>query len=238
MAESWYRTQLLLGDDALDLLAKSKVIIFGIGGVGGYVAEALARSGVGEFMLVDHDTIAITNINRQIIALNSTIGQHKVDVMKQRIIDINPSAKVEVLKEFYLPENSHLFDLSKYDYIIDAIDTVSAKIHLAVKAEELGIKIISSMGTGNKINPIGFEVADIYKTKVCPLAKVVRKELKDRGVKALKVVYSQEMPREQFCPKNKVLEKTSKRVTPASISFVPPISGLIIASEVVKDLIF
>ena len=222
----WERTQELIGNEALEKLKNAKVAIFGIGGVGGFTVEALARCGIGKIDLIDHDTIAVSNINRQIIATHDTVGQLKVDVMKKRILSINPAAQVGTFASFYLPdeENSLQIDFAQYDYVIDAIDTVTAKIGIIMKCKEVGTPVISSMGTGNKLNPAMFEITDIYKTKVCPLARVMRKELKRRGVESLKVVYSQE-------------EVVTTARTPASISFVPSVAGLLIASEVVKDII-
>lgn len=226
MSNQFSRTELLIGEEALKKLSKSRVAVFGAGGVGGYVIEALARSGVGTLDLIDNDTVNITNINRQIYALHSTLGQYKVEAAKERILDINPEIKVNVYKTFYTPETSDEFDFSKYDYIVDAIDTVSGKIELVMKANEAGTPIISAMGAGNKLHPEMFEIADIYKTSYCPLAKVMRTELKKRGIKKLKVVYSKELP----------LKHAGGRV-PASIAFVPPAAGLIIAGEVIRDLI-
>lgn len=234
MINEFSRTALLLGEEKLNKLKNSTVAIFGVGGVGGYVAEALARSGVGHIVLVDKDVVSLTNINRQIIATHSTIGMLKTEVMAKRIKDINPNAVVEVHNCFYLPETSGEFDFSKYNYVVDAIDTVSGKIELVMKANSCGTPIISSMGAGNKLDPTAFEVADIYKTSVCPLARVMRYELKKRGVKKLKVVYSKEKP---ITPLGNIeCDETSKRVTPGSVAFVPSVAGLIIASEVVKDL--
>lgn len=224
MENQFTRTEMLIGATALEALAKKRVAIFGIGGVGGYTVEALARSGVGTLDLIDNDTVNLTNINRQIIALHSTLDKFKVDAARDRILDINPEAKVNVYKMFYTPETE--FDFTKYDYIVDAIDTVSSKIELVMQAQKTGIPIISSMGAGNKLSPEKFEVTDIYKTSVCPLAKVMRQELKKRGVKRLKVVYSQEPP----------IKHEGQRL-PASIAFVPSVVGLIIAGEVIKDLI-
>lgn len=234
MINEFSRTELLLGEEKLNKLKKSTVAVFGVGGVGGYVAEALARSGVGHIVLVDNDVVSLTNINRQIIALHSTIGMPKTEVMASRIKDINPNASVEVHNCFYLPETSGEFDFSKYDYVVDAIDTVSGKIQLVMQAQESGTPIICSMGAGNKIDPTAFEVADIYKTSVCPLARVMRYELKKRGVKKLKVVYSKEKAITPF--ENTDCEESGKKVTPGSVAFVPSVAGLIIASEVVKDL--
>lgn len=240
MVNQFSRTELLLGREAIVKLKNSKVIVFGAGGVGGYVIEALARSAVGTIDVVDNDIISKTNINRQIIALNSTIGKFKVDIIKQRILDINPNAKVEAYKTFYSDETSDEFDFSKYDYVIDAIDSVKSKIELIIKAKENNTKIISSMGTGNKMNPLLFEIADISKTSVCPLAKAVRLELKKRNIKDVKVLYSKEIPLKQDEDTIKALieeENIDKRTIPASNSFVPPVAGLIIAGEVIKDLI-
>ncbi|MBR3605748.1 MAG: tRNA threonylcarbamoyladenosine dehydratase [Candidatus Gastranaerophilales bacterium] len=219
------RTKSLIGDNALLKLANSKIAIFGIGGVGGYVAEALIRAGVGEIDLIDNDVVNETNINRQIVALNSTIGKYKVDIMKQRAIDINPDIKVNTFKVFFDENSINEFDFKKYDYVIDAIDSVKSKILLVEICKNSDVPIISSMGTGNKLDPTKFEIADISKTSVCPLARVMRVELKKRGIKNLKVLYSTESPL-----------KTSSR-TPSSISFVPSVAGLILASAVVRDLI-
>ena len=233
MVTQFSRLELMFGKEALKKLQNSKVAVFGIGGVGGYAAEALARSGVGAIDLIDNDTVSLTNINRQIYALHSTVGKMKTHIARDRIMDINPHAVVRTYEIFYLPETSFQFDFSEYDYIIDAIDTVSGKIELAVNAQEKNVPIISSMGTGNKLDPTQFEVCDIYKTSVCPLAKVMRKELKSRGIKKLKVVYSKEIPTVQ---KELSEELSSKRQIPASNSFVPPVAGLLIAGEVIKDL--
>ena len=241
MAEEFSRTELLLGSNALEKLAQSRVAVFGIGGVGGYVVEALVRSGIGAVDLIDNDTVCLSNLNRQIIATRKTVGQYKTDVMKDRIMDINPECKVEVHRCFYLPETKDEFDFLQYSYVVDAVDTVTAKIQLVVQAEEAGVPIISSMGAGNKLNPADFEITDIYKTSVCPLAKVMRRELKKRNVKHLKVVYSKEEP---ITPTgNAETEQTGadvaskRRSTPGSVAFVPSVVGLLIASEVVKDLI-
>lgn len=226
MSEQFSRTELLLGTQAMEKLARSRVIIFGIGGVGGYVAEALVRSGIGAIDLVDKDRVCITNLNRQIIATRKTIGQYKTDVMRERIKEINPDCRVEVHRCFYLPETKDQFLFQQYDYIVDAIDTVSGKIQLVLQAKEANVPIISSMGAGNKLNPAGFEIADIYSTSVCPLAKVMRRELKKRGIEKLQVVYSKEMP----------LKPLKESKSPGSNAFVPPVVGLIIASEVIKGL--
>lgn len=223
MEEQFARTEGLLGEEAVKHLHNCRVAVFGVGGVGGFAVEALARSGVGIIDIIDKDTVCESNLNRQIIALHSTIGQDKVDVLKQRILDINPNAVVHAHKCFFLPETRNQFDFSQYDYVVDAVDTVTAKIELVVACKEAGVPIISSMGAGNKLDPTAFEVADIYKTSVCPLARVMRRELKKRDVKHLKVVYSKEEP-------------VVRRETPASIAFVPSVAGLIIAGEVIKDL--
>ncbi|WP_312647289.1 tRNA threonylcarbamoyladenosine dehydratase [Aminipila sp.] len=225
------RTERLLGTDALNTLAASKVAVFGIGGVGGYVVEALARSGVGTIDIIDKDDVSISNINRQLIATTKTVGIPKVQVMKDRIHDINPDIIVNAYQCFYLPETSEQFNFSNYDYIVDAVDTVTAKIELVMNAEAAGTPIISSMGAGNKLEPSMFEVEDIYKTSVCPLAKVMRKELKQRGIKKLKVVYSKEQPIMVSKP------EPGQKSIPGSIAFVPSVAGLIIAGEVIKDIV-
>ncbi|WP_044912763.1 tRNA threonylcarbamoyladenosine dehydratase [Butyrivibrio sp. WCE2006] len=226
METQFSRTELLIGKEALNKLADSHVAVFGVGGVGGYVCEALARSGIGEFDLIDSDTVALSNLNRQIIALNSTIGKYKTEVMKDRMLDINKEVKVNIHNCFYLPENADDFDFSGYDYIVDAVDTVTAKIEIVMRAKECGTPVISAMGAGNKLDPSRFRVADIYKTSVCPLCRVMRRELKKRNVDSLKVVYSDEEP-----------IKTEAGRTPGSTAFTPSACGLVIASEVVKDLI-
>lgn len=236
------RTELLIGQAALDKLQNSRVAIFGVGGVGGYVCEALVRSGVGHFDLIDNDTVSLTNINRQIIALHSTIGKLKVDVMKERMLDINPDVDVSVHPCFYLPETADQFDFSNYDYVVDAIDTVTGKIEIIVQAAAHQVPVISSMGAGNKLNPAMMEVSDIYKTSVCPLARVMRRELKKRHIKHCKVVYSKE---KAIQPSQASLEKYvadseenfTKKSIPGSTAFVPSVAGLILASEVIKDLI-
>lgn len=232
MQNQFSRTELLIGKQKVEKLQKAKIAIFGIGGVGSYVVEALVRAGVQKFVLVDNDEICISNLNRQIIATTETIGKLKVEVAKKRILEINPRAEVETYQEFFMPETKGILDES-ISYIVDAVDTVTAKIELVLRAEKLNIPIISSMGTGNKLDPTKFEVADIYKTSVCPLAKVMRKELKARGIKKLKVVYSKEEP---IKPETINEEETKKRV-PGSISFVPSVAGLIIAGEVIKDIL-
>ena len=234
MTGSFSRTALLLGDEALARLKKARIAVFGVGGVGGYAVEALARSGVGALDLIDNDTVAQSNINRQIIALNSTIGQYKADAAAKRVLDINPECDVRAVKVFYMPETADEFDFTRYDYIIDAIDTVTGKLALARQAQDAGTPIISCMGAGNKLDPTAFEVADIYDTSICPLARIMRKECRARGIKRLKVVYSKEMPARQV---KKIEEQTVRRDTPGSVSFVPPVAGLIIAGEVIKDLI-
>lgn len=230
--DQFSRTELLLGKDGMEKLRNSRVAVFGIGGVGGHAAEALARSGVGALDLIDSDTVSVTNINRQIAATLDKVGQYKTDVMKERIVLINPEARVTAYRKFFLPENSDEFDFSRYDYIVDAVDTVSAKIELVLKAQAAGVPVICSMGAGNKLDPTAFEVVDIYKTSVCPLARVMRTELRKRGVKSLKVVYSKEPPITPL-PSD---EECGKRTVPGSTAFVPSVAGLIIAGEVVKDL--
>ena len=242
MQERFSRTELLLGSEALDKLAGKRVAIFGVGGVGGYVCEALVRSGIGEFDICDDDNVAMSNINRQIIATTSTVGRPKVEVMKERMLDINPDVKVNVHQCFFLPENADSFPFEEYDYVVDAVDTVTAKLEIIMRAKEKGVPVISSMGAGNKLDPTRFQVADIYKTSVDPLAKVMRRELKKRGVKKLKVVYSTEEPivaNASDGNNGDSAEATShpRRSTPGSVSFVPSVVGLIIASEVIKDLI-
>lgn len=242
------RTELLLGDEAMKKLENSRVAVFGVGGVGGYTVEALARSGVGTIDIIDDDKVCLTNINRQIIALTSTIGKYKVDVAEERIKDINPKITVNKYKMFFTPETSGEFDFSQYDYVVDAIDTVTGKIELVMKANETKTPIICSMGAGNKLDPTAFEVADIYKTSVCPLARVMRTELRKRGVKKLKVVYSKEKPITPIedmsiscrahcvCPPGAARKCTERRQIPGSTAFVPSVVGLIIAGEVIKDL--
>lgn len=237
MLNQFTRTELLLGNEAMQKLYKSRVAIFGIGGVGGYVAEALARTGVGTLDLIDNDTVCLTNINRQIYATHQTVGLYKTDVAKSRCRQINPDITVNTYKTFYLPENSSQFDFSLYDYVVDAIDTVTGKIELVLNAKKTNTPIISAMGAGNKLNPAAFEVCDIYKTSVCPLAKVMRTELKRRGVKNLKVVYSKEKPLKPI--KDITAEENPqsfRRQTPGSTAFVPAVAGFIIAGEIVCDL--
>jgi tRNA A37 threonylcarbamoyladenosine dehydratase len=249
MLNQFSRTQLLLGKEAMEKLSQSRVAVFGIGGVGGYVCEALVRSGVGAFDLIDDDKVCLTNLNRQIIATRKTVGRYKTEVMKERILEINPEADVRIHQCFFLPENEKDFDFNEYDYIVDAVDTVTAKISLVMNAKEHDVPIISSMGAGNKLDGSQFKVADIYQTKVCPLAKVMRRELKKRGVKKLKVVYSEEKPTRPIedmaiscrnhciCPPGAAHKCTERRDIPGSLAFVPPVAGLIIAGEVVKDLV-
>jgi len=231
MSERFKRTAMLLGSEALTKLASSRVAVFGIGGVGGYVTEALARSGVGALDLIDHDVVSESNINRQIVALGSTIGKYKTEVARDRIADINPDCKVTVHSMFYLPDTASQIDLGEYDYVVDCVDTVTAKLLLITNSQEEGVPVISSMGTGNKIDPSRFKVADIYDTSICPLAKVMRRECKKRGIEHLKVVYSDEEPR---APEVRIRE--NGKDVPGSCSFVPSVAGLIIASEVIRDL--
>ncbi len=236
MEEFYSRTAMLLGEDAIKKLSEARVAVFGIGGVGGYVVEALVRAGVGAIDLIDNDEVCRSNLNRQIIATASTLGMAKVDAMETRIKDINPKCVVGKYQCFYLPETAGQFDFTQYSYVVDAIDTVTGKIQLVLQAREAGVPIISSMGTGNKLNPTELEVADIYKTSICPLAKVMRRELKKRGVEKLKVVYSKEEPLTPFVVEER-REDDKRRAIPGSVSFVPSVAGLIIASEVVKDLV-
>jgi tRNA A37 threonylcarbamoyladenosine dehydratase len=231
--EQLSRTELIYGEEAIKYFAKCRVAIFGIGGVGGYVTEALARTGIGELDLIDSDKVVLSNLNRQIIATHRTIGMYKVDAAAERIKDINPACRVNTYKVFYLPETQDSFDFTKYDYVVDAIDTVAGKLAIIENAKKAGVPIISSMGAGNKVRPAMFEVADIYKTSICPLAKTIRKECRKRGIESLKVVYSKEEPAENKNPQ--VDEETGKRV-PGSTAFTPSAAGLIIASEVINDL--
>lgn len=232
MNNQFSRTEMLIGKENVEKLHSKKIAIFGIGGVGSFVLEGLVRAGIQNFILVDKDEVDITNLNRQIIATHTTIGKPKVEVAKQRVLDINPNAKVEIYKEFFMPETKGILD-SSIDYIVDCVDTVTAKIELVVRANKMNISIISSMGTGNKLDPTKFEVADIYKTSICPLAKVMRKELKTRGIEKLKVIYSKEQP----IKIDNINKDTITKQVPASISFVPSVAGLIIAGEVIKDMI-
>ncbi len=234
--EQYSRTALLLGEDAVSSLRGKRVAVFGIGGVGGYVCEALVRSGVGRFDLIDNDTVAMSNLNRQIIAARSTVGRFKTEVMRERMLDIAPDTDVRIYNTFFLPENADSFPFGEYDYIVDAVDTVSAKLELIVRADRLGIPIISAMGAGNKLDPSQLRITDIYKTQVCPLARVMRHELRKRGIKRLKVVYSEEPPITP-APSGDVPEGSARRFVPGSTAWVPASAGLLIASEVVKDLI-
>ena len=248
MLNQFSRTQLLLGQEGMEKLFQARVAVFGIGGVGGYTVEALARSGVGTLDLIDDDKVCLTNLNRQIFATRKTVGQYKVDVAQQRILEINPKAVVHTYKTFYAPQTAELFDFTQYDYVVDAIDTVTGKLELVEQAEKAGVPIISSMGAGNKMDPTAFEVADIYETSVCPLARVMRRELKRRGIRKLKVVYSKEPPMTPIddlaiscrtncvCPPGTARKCTQRRQVPGSNAFVPSVVGLIIAGEVVKDL--
>lgn len=244
MTEQLSRTAKLIGKENIERLTSARVAVFGVGGVGGFTVEALARSGIGHIELIDHDTVALSNLNRQIIATRDTIGRDKVEVMKERILSINPDAEVVVHKCFFLPENKDEFDFSKFTYVVDAVDTVTAKIAIIEEAKKAGVPVISSMGTGNKLDPTKFEVADISKTSVCPLAKVMRRELKKRGISHVKVVYSKEeaiTPTEENVAalgseQNNEDTEGRKKIAPGSISFVPSVAGLIIAGEVIKDI--
>ena len=248
MLNQFSRTQLLLGSDAMESLYKKKVAVFGLGGVGGYVCEALVRSGIGSFDLIDDDKVCLTNLNRQIIATRKTVGKYKAEVMQERMLEINPDAKIEIHKCFFLPENADAFPFHEYDYIVDAVDTVTAKIELIMRAQKERVPIISAMGAGNKLDAGRFKVADIYDTKICPLARVMRRELKKRNVKRLKVVYSDEQPIRPLedmsiscrthciCPPGAQHKCTERRDIPGSTAFVPAVAGLLIAGEVVKDL--
>ena len=237
MGNKFDRTKRLLGADAMNKLKDSHVAVFGIGGVGGHAADALVRSGIGEITIVDSDEVAESNINRQLIATTKTVGRKKVEVMKEHLLEINPEVVVHVYDCFFLPETKNQFDFTAYDYVIDAVDTVTAKLALVESCQEAGVPIVSSMGAGNKLDPTAFEVTDIYKTSVCPLAKVMRKELKTRGIKKLKVVYSKEIPVEPIEDEAFVSDEVrSRRATPGSIAFVPSVAGLILAGEVIKDL--
>ena len=238
MTKKFDRTKRLLGADVMTKLNQAHVAVFGIGGVGGHAADALIRSGIGEITIVDSDEVAESNINRQLIATPKTVGRKKVEVMKEHLLEINPEAKVHIYDCFFLPETKEQFDFTSYDYVIDAVDTVTAKLALVEACKEAGVPIISSMGAGNKLDPTAFEVSDIYKTSVCPLAKVMRKELKARGIKKLKVVYSKEIPLEPIEDEVFVSDEVRRRrATPGSIAFVPSVAGLILAGEVVKDLV-
>ena len=235
--EKFLRTEMLLGTEALEKLKRARVAVFGIGGVGGYALEALVRAGVGEIDIIDSDEVATSNINRQILATTETVGQKNVDVAEARAKSINPDVKINKYPIFYLPDTAHLFDFKNYDYVIDAIDTVSGKMELIKRANEVGTPIICSMGTGNKLDPTAFEVADIHKTSVCPLAKVMRGLCKKEGIKHLKVVYSKEQPITPHQIENAEQKGTVGRISPASCSFVPPVAGFILAGEVIKTII-
>ena len=249
MLNQFSRTQLLLGEEAMKTLSEKKVAIFGIGGVGGYVCESLVRTGIGHFDIVDDDKVCLTNLNRQIIATRSTVGKDKVEVMKERMLDINPKADITVHKCFFLPENADQFPFEEYDYVVDAVDTVTAKIEIIMRCKEKGVPVISCMGAGNKLDPSRFRVADIYKTTMCPIAKVMRREMKKRGVKNLKVVFSDEKPvtpiedmsiscrTNCICTPGAERKCTDRRAIPGSTAFAPAVAGLILASEVVKDLV-
>ncbi|MCD8019936.1 MAG: tRNA threonylcarbamoyladenosine dehydratase [Clostridiales bacterium] len=249
MLDQFSRTELLIGNEGMECLKKARVAVFGIGGVGGYTVEALARSGIGTLDLIDDDKVCLTNLNRQIIATRKTVGRYKTEVMRERILDINPNATVNIYKTFYGPDTADQFDFSEYDYVVDAIDTVTGKLELVEQAERSGTRIISCMGAGNKMDASAFEVADIYQTSVCPLAKVMRRELKKRGIKKLKVVYSKEQPMQPrddmaisckyncICPPGTARKCTQRRQVPGSNAFVPAVAGLIIAGEIVKDLV-
>lgn len=249
MLKQFSRTQLIFGIEAMEKLSQSRVAVFGVGGVEGYTVEALVRSGIGAIDLIDDDRICLTNLNRQLLATRDTVGQYKVDIAEKRIHSINPDCKVITHKTFYMPDTKHLFDFTSYDYIVDAIDTVKGKLELVMNAKAAGTPIISSMGAGNKVNAAAFEVADIYKTSVCPLARVMRYECRKRGIKSLKVVYSKEKPirpledmsiscrKHCICPPGTARKRTQRRDIPGSTAFVPSVAGLIIAGEVIKDLI-
>ncbi|HHV13617.1 MAG TPA: tRNA threonylcarbamoyladenosine dehydratase [Clostridiales bacterium] len=248
MLNQFSRTEMMFGKEGMEKLQNARVAVFGIGGVGGYTVEALARAGIGRLDIIDDDKVCLTNINRQLIATRKTVGKYKVDVMKERILEINPKAEVTTYQCFYTPETSDQFDFSRYDYIVDAIDTVSGKIEMVLRAKEKNVPIISCMGAGNKLDPTKFEVTDIYKTSVCPLAKVMRRELKVRGIQKLKVVYSRELPKKPLedmaascktgciCPPGAERKCTARRQIPGSNSFVPSVAGLILAGEVIKDI--
>lgn len=237
--QEWYsRTEMLFGHEAIEALAAARVAVFGVGGVGGYAVEVMARSGVGHLDLIDNDTVSITNINRQIIALNSNVGQYKVDVARQRVLDINPQCDVRAIRMFYLPEEANNIDLSEYDYVVDCIDTIKAKIDIAMRCHELGVPVISSMGAANKLDPTMFRVTDLSKTSMDPIARIMRKKLRKAGIEHLKVVYSEEQPEkatDSDAPDDNAT--TSKRPVPASNAFVPAAAGIIIGGEVVKDII-
>ena len=236
MLNEFSRSELLLGKQAISLLADKRVAVFGVGGVGGYVVEALARTGIGHLDLIDNDTVSLTNINRQIIALHSTIGKDKVEVARDRVLDINPNCDVKIYKTFYLPETANLFNFKEYDYVVDAIDTVAGKLMLIEEAKRNGVPIISSLGAGNHLDPLSFKVSDINSTSMCPLAKVMRRELKKRNIKDVKVVYSTEQAIKPY-DYEEIQKDSSKRATPGSVAFIPSVVGLIIGGEVIKDLL-
>jgi len=241
MREQFVRTEALIGKNAMEKLQRSRVAVFGLGGVGGYVCEALVRSGIGHFDLIDHDKVSITNLNRQIIATHATIGLDKADVVKERMLSINPYAEIRLYKAFFLPENADEFTFKEYDYVVDAVDTVTAKIELVLRSQSAGVPVISSMGTGNKLDPGKLRIADIYETKVCPLARVMRRELRKRDVNALKVVYSEEIPVRPADDEKSLLMGeapvgSTRRDIPGSTAFVPAAAGLMIASEIVRDI--
>lgn len=236
MLNEFSRSELLLGKQAISLLADKRVAVFGVGGVGGYVVEALARTGIGHLDLIDNDTVSLTNINRQIIALHSTIGKDKVEVARDRVLDINPNCDVKIYKTFYLPETANLFNFKEYDYVVDAIDTVAGKLMLIEEAKRNDVPIISSLGAGNHLDPLSFKVSDINSTSMCPLAKVMRRELKKRNIKDVKVVYSTEQAIKPY-DYEEIQKDSSKRATPGSVAFVPSVVGLIIGGEVIKDLL-
>lgn len=237
MINQFSRAELIIGKEGIEKLKNSKIAIFGVGGVGSYVVEGLARTGIGKFMIIDNDKVSLTNINRQILATMDTVGKNKVEEAKKRILSINPDAEVDIYQEFFMPESKQILDDS-IDYVVDCVDTVTAKIELVMRANRLNIPIISCMGTGNKMDPTKFEVTDIYKTSVCPLAKVMRKELRSRGIKKLKVVYSKEEPiKLKKSIDNEIESDTTKKNVPGSVAFVPSVAGMIIAGEVVKDIL-
>lgn len=236
MLNRFSRTQLLYGKEVMDILAGSHIAVFGIGGVGGYVVEALARSGIGALDLIDDDKVCLTNLNRQILATDRTVGMYKVDVAKERVCEINPDCRVRTYKTFYLPDTQDQFDFSEYDYVVDAIDTVTGKLAIVENAKKAGVPVISSMGAGNKVNAAAFEVADIYETSICPLAKVMRRECKKRGIESLKVVYSKEEPISPLEDPETAGECSQRRAVPGSTAFVPSVAGLIMAGEVINDL--
>ncbi len=239
MSDQFSRTRLLLGREGMERLSRARVAVFGVGGVGGYVVEALARSGVGQLDLIDHDRVSLSNLNRQILATHRTVGEYKVDAARERVLEINPNCVVRIYRTFYTPETAPRFDFTRYSYVVDAIDTVTGKLALVEQAQRAGVPIISSMGAGNKLDPSAFEVADLYQTSVCPLARIMRKELKKRGIKSLKVVYSREpplVPLEDADAPQEGEEPGSRRPVPGSTAFVPAAAGLVLAGEVIRDL--